>query len=791
YPIAATGYNTGLIVPYNATPAAPKATGFDIANNYCFYQAGLLGNAQVGGTGGTEGLPQSGTFVSRNDGTTFKFGPYGGTNALLLGYTRPSAGTLTLVQPQPYNSITILASSANGGGLGTCFVTFTNGIKSKNFNFNDQDWFNVTTNVALMGFGRLKLGQSTLLTENPGFANPNLYQTTLNLAALGSNLMVASITFNNPAIGGNQDSAVFAISGQVMPDAVSITQQPSSLTNIVPTLSGTLSVVAMGAPSLGCQWYQGNPGSGTPLAGQTNFSLTFAPVQTTNAGNYYAVVTNNTSSATSAVATVVVYREPQIVQQTSPSNAAMFTGQKITFTVNAIGAVPLNYYWNENGTNIPGAVATNYTLSNLQLANAGSYACVVSNAYGIVTSTVAPLTVIASNYPYAQLVLNDRPLGYWRLDETSGTIAHDYVGKNNGVYTSTTLNQPGNNLIDTHPAAKFGAAINSYVGGIPLDFGTTNYTSNTKGEFSVECWVNGGAQTTDAGLITKGTGGGGEQVNLDCGGGSHAFRFFVRNNGGGAVLATGNILPNGLWHYLVGVCDQSNGVVTLYVDGLVNATGVLGTNDGILDSTRLFSFGSRQSGSASYDNQFNGKMEEVAIYGYPLSAAKVLSHYLAATNRAPIFTVNPLVRTNANAGQSYAATISGGATDPNGDLVTYGKVSGPAWLSVASNGALSGTPANTDANTNTFIVSARDPAGLSNTASLFIYVNGWPSFLTDPFSSSPVVAGQSYNDTIAAQATDPNPTDVLSFAKVSGPAWLVVSNTGALLGMPLSADTGT
>jgi hypothetical protein len=491
------------------------------------------------------------------------------------------------------------------------------------------------------------------------------------------------------------------------------------------------------------------------------------------------------------VASVVVYREPQIVQQPLPANSALFAGQKITFTIKASAAIPVNYYWRFNGTNIPGATAVSYSLNNLQLTNTGSYSCFVSNAYGSVTSGVAALTVVASNYPYAQFVINDRPISYWRLDETSGIIAHDYISTNNGVYNNTLLNQTGNNLVDTHKAARFGPSINSYVGGIPLDFGTTNYTSNTNGQFSVECWVNGGAQTTDAGIITTGTGAGGEQFNLDCGGGSHAFRFFVRDNGGSAQLASGNVVPNSQWHHLVGVCNQSNGIVSLYVDGVLNATGTIGTNAGILDSTRPVTFGSRQSGSGNFDNQFVGSMEEVAIYRYSLNAAQVQAHYAAATNRAPIFAANPFSKPNANATQAYSSSISGSATDPNGDVVTYGKVGGPAWLSVAGNGFISGFPSNANANTNVFIVSARDASGLSNTASLYIYVNGVPGFVTDPFTSTTVTVGQSYSANIASQATDPNPTDVLNFSKVSGPSWLTVNNSGALSGTPLDSDVGT
>jgi hypothetical protein len=112
-------------------------------------------------------------------------------------------------------------------------------------------------------------------------------------------------------------------------------------------------------------------------------------------------------------------------------------------------------------------------------------------------------------------------------------------------------------------------------------------------------------------------------------------------------------------------------------------------------------------------------------------------------------------------------------------------------LNVAANGILSGVPANTDANTNMFIVSVKDTGGLSNTATLYIYVNGAPSFTVNPFSTPDITAGQNYSGTIATNATDPNPSDLLAYAKVSGPAWLMVGTNGALSGEPLSANIGS
>jgi hypothetical protein len=89
-----------------------------------------------------------------------------------------------------------------------------------------------------------------------------------------------------------------------------------------------------------------------------------------------------------------------------------------------------------------------------------------------------------------------------------------------------------------------------------------------------------------------------------------------------------------------------------------------------------------------------------------------------------------------------------------------------------------------------FVVSVTDTGGLSNTATLYIYVNGAPSFLASPFTLAAIVAGQNYSGTIATNATDPNPGDVLTFSKVSGPAWLSVATDGSLSGTPLSSDVG-
>jgi len=64
------------------------------------------------------------------------------------------------------------------------------------------------------------------------------------------------------------------------------------------------------------------------------------------------------------------------------------------------------------------------------------------------------------------------------------------------------------------------------------------------------------------------------------------------------------------------------------------------------------------------------------------------------------------------------------AEDKDGDALTFTKVSGPAWLTVAADGTLAGMPAFTDAGDNEFVFKVSDGRGSSDTQTLIIPVVG-------------------------------------------------------------------
>ena len=167
---------------------------------------------------------------------------------------------------------------------------------------------------------------------------------------------------------------------------------------------------------------------------------------------------------------------------------------------------------------------------------------------------------------------------------------------------------------------------------------------------------------------------------------------------------------------------------------------------------------------------------------------------VANSNDAPVFAEDPINGASASVDANYSDSLDGTATDEDGDAVSYAKVSGPSWLSVASDGTLSGTPADSDVGTNEWTVSASDPSSASNTATLRIFVssNSPPYWKSDPFTQDTLAAGSNYVRWIKYRYADDN-GDALTLAKVSGPAWLTVLNAGngKIGGMPANADAGT
>ncbi|HSR87861.1 MAG TPA: putative Ig domain-containing protein, partial [Pontiella sp.] len=202
--------------------------------------------------------------------------------------------------------------------------------------------------------------------------------------------------------------------------------------------------------------------------------------------------------------------------------------------------------------------------------------------------------------------------------------------------------------------------------------------------------------------------------------------------------------------------------------------------------------------SGTPDNSYvglNSWMVQVADgINSPVSATLEIT--VNNVNDAPVFTANPINKADATENTAYSGTIAGSATDVDaGDSLTYSKVSGPAWLNVAANGTLSGTPGTGDVGANVFSVKVEDSALASDTATLNITVtaepvNQAPAFTADPINKANATENAAYSGTLAGSATDVDTGDSLTYSKVSGPAWLSIAANGTLSGTPGAGDVG-
>jgi hypothetical protein len=237
---------------------------------------------------------------------------------------------------------------------------------------------------------------------------------------------------------------------------------------------------------------------------------------------------------------------------------------------------------------------------------------------------------------YAQVIKGDTPASYWRLGElTTGSSAADAVGTVTGTYNGgSILGVPGAVQGDNDTCVYFNGT--GYVG-----MGNTYIMGGTSA-FSIEAWVQ--LQAFGSNLVafiagnywSNGSGDQGWGLSIQNNGLIEFFRILNGTYQGPSTAV--NTMPLGQWVHLVGTYDGAT--MTLYMNG--QSVGSAASTQSVSTTGNGFRIASNNGGS----NMWNGMIDEVAVYNYALTAAKVLAHYQAArfTSNAP----------------TYLAAISGG-----------------------------------------------------------------------------------------------------------------------------------
>jgi hypothetical protein len=226
------------------------------------------------------------------------------------------------------------------------------------------------------------------------------------------------------------------------------------------------------------------------------------------------------------------------------------------------------------------------------------------------TSTPLPPTAtIAARVPtdsYAKEILIDKPVGYWRLDETEGRLALDYSGSGNHGTYSDGVKLSSANAANSRKAAVFdGKSSVTLPGGLPTG----------KSARTAELWFSGTQEDSQV-LFSYGSLNGAQLWEI-----ARAGRELVLHYWGNTVYV-GAVCSLNCWHHVAVTYDGST--VQFYLDGVL-----IGSAAGLtLDTGKEF-FKIGSSDTDRFLRPWTGSIAEVAVYDRVLSAQRIAAHYTA------------------------------------------------------------------------------------------------------------------------------------------------------------------
>lgn len=229
---------------------------------------------------------------------------------------------------------------------------------------------------------------------------------------------------------------------------------------------------------------------------------------------------------------------------------------------------------------------------------------------------------------YRIKVLRDNPIGFWPLDESSGTTASDISGcGNDGTYTSPSfinampliMGGVYGTLITNTSSISF-PITKDYYGTVVAGGGFGN-TKSSDNDFSIEIWFAPKITTTNKTTIFA------DETNQ--------IGIYYENNNilfqlNNEQLYYNLVSLNKVFHV---VATYSINSMKLYIDGVLCASKQLSSFKFSNSTTGNFKIGATTSAQDSF------MVDAPAIYRYSLSDQKVLSHYSSGIYHVDAFQI--------------------------------------------------------------------------------------------------------------------------------------------------------
>ncbi len=232
---------------------------------------------------------------------------------------------------------------------------------------------------------------------------------------------------------------------------------------------------------------------------------------------------------------------------------------------------------------------------------------------------------------YAAAVLADTPLAYWKLDDATTSMTDSSGNGRHGTATAGVTR-------GTAALVNDGAASRAVTLSGSNRITVQGFEKIGPGGYSIEYWVR--VVTAPSGffnLVGDGEAGGDFFMMNYLTPGMAIRPHYGFGNTPVSLDSTGTLSTTQTYHIVTtwdAVNAANNGVI--YINGVPDTTGAISRNlpaGGTTGNNMIFiGYDNREPASGSY------VVDEVAVYNYPLSAARVAAHYAAGALPSPVST---------------------------------------------------------------------------------------------------------------------------------------------------------
>lgn len=366
------------------------------------YLAQLASGASAAGVPAiTSATTASGTFgsaltpyaVTATNAPT-SFGAAGLPGGLSINAT---SGAITGT-PTAAGIFNVTLSAVNAAGTGTATLVFTIAKASQTITFGAL----VARTMGTAPFALTATASSGLAVSyaSSNVAVATVSGATVTIVGAGSTTLTAS----QAGDANFAEAAAVAQTLTVTPAGVApAITTPVAAQTVTAGATATFSVVATGDPAPMYRWMRGSvaltngvQATGAVVAGATSATLTITGTRTADAGSYSVVVSNGVGANATSGAALTVEAATAVTITRQPVSLAVNLGDSATFSVTAVGSVPLSYQWKRGNIAIDGATRSSFTITNVRAADADVYSVIVTNGAGPITSSVATLSLLAS-----------------------------------------------------------------------------------------------------------------------------------------------------------------------------------------------------------------------------------------------------------------------------------------------------------------------------------------------------------------------------------------------------------